>query len=62
MLKETLALEIPKLSEVSYLFLFQYSITYLFSLPYSQLLPYSKTGLKGLISLIMTHRNSLFSQ
>ena len=32
MLKETVALEIPKLSEVSYLFLFQYSITYSFSL------------------------------
>ena len=51
-----------ELSEVSYLFLFQYSVTYSFSLPYSQLLPYSKTGLKGLIFLMMTHKNSLFSQ
>ena len=51
-----------KLSEVSYLFLFHYSVTYSFSLPYSQLLLYSKTGLKGLLFLMMTHRNSLVSQ
>ena len=50
-----------QLSEVSYLFLIQYSVTYSFSLLYSQLLPYSKTGLKGLIFLMMTHKLTIQS-